>query len=105
MANISVIGAGAWGTALACISRRAGNNVALWALESEVVDAVNAERRNPIYLPDITLDEGIMATGNHAKAVNNSDLILSVVPSQFFRNVAQEIAQHIPASTPIVLCS
>ena len=105
MANIGVIGAGAWGTALACISRRAGNNVALWALESEVVDAVNAERRNPIYLPDITLDEGIMATGNHAKAVNNSDLILSVVPSQFFRNVAQEIAQHIPASTPIVLCS
>jgi glycerol-3-phosphate dehydrogenase (NAD(P)+) len=105
MANISVIGAGAWGTALACISRRAGNDVTLWALEPEVVDAVNAGQGNPVYLPDITLDEGIIATGDYALAVGKSDLILSVVPSQFFRSVAQELAPHVPTGTPIVLCS
>jgi glycerol-3-phosphate dehydrogenase (NAD(P)+) len=105
MANISVIGAGAWGTALACISRRAGHSVTLWALEPEVVDSINAGQGNPVYLPDTSLDKGITATGDYAIAAGKSDLILSVVPSQFFRSVAQKIAPHIPSSTPIVLCS
>jgi glycerol-3-phosphate dehydrogenase (NAD(P)+) len=105
MTKVSVIGAGAWGTALACIARRAGHDVSLWALEPEVVDAINSGRGNPTFLPDIKLDPGIHATANLGEAVQESDVILTVVPSQFFRGVAKDMAAHLPAKAPILLCS
>ena len=69
MTRISVIGAGAWGTALACVGRRAGHDVALWAREQATVDAIRADRANPTYLPDIPLEPGIAATTDIAEAL------------------------------------
>jgi glycerol-3-phosphate dehydrogenase (NAD(P)+) len=105
MARISVIGAGAWGTALACIARREGHDVTLWAREPEVVDAVNSGKGNPIYLPDIPVDAGVRATGDLAEASAAAELLFSVVPSQFFRAVAKEMAPHLRPTAPVLLCS
>jgi len=105
MARMTIIGAGAWGTALACVARRAGHDATIWARESEVVDAINAGKGNPIYLPDIDLEPGIAATTDIAAAVKDADAVLMVAPSQFLRGVATTIQPHLAPGTPVILCA
>lgn len=105
MTRISVIGAGAWGTALACVGRRAGHDVALWAREQATVEAIRADQVNPTYLPDIPLEPGIAATTDIAEALDRPDAVLFVVPSQFLRPVAATMRPHLPGGTPVVLCA
>ena len=62
MASIGVIGGGAWGTALGGVVRANGHDVTLWAREAEVAEAINAEHRNPLFLPEVTLDPALRAT-------------------------------------------
>ncbi|MFZ2995745.1 NAD(P)H-dependent glycerol-3-phosphate dehydrogenase [Sphingobium sp.] len=95
-----VIGAGAWGTALAQLLASTGQEVALWALEPEVVDAINGGRGNPLYLPDIPLAPGIIATGAMAD-LDRCDLLLVVSPAQHLRGVVSQA----PAGVPLILCS
>jgi glycerol-3-phosphate dehydrogenase (NAD(P)+) len=105
MARMTIIGAGAWGTALACVARRAGHDATLWAREAEVVDAINAGEGNPVYLPDIDLEPGIAATTDIAAAVADTDAVLMVAPSQFLRGVATAMQPHLAAGAPVVLCA
>jgi glycerol-3-phosphate dehydrogenase (NAD(P)+) len=95
-----VIGAGAWGTALAQLLASDGQDVALWALEPEVVDAINTGHHNPLYLANIPLSPSIAATGSMAD-LSSCDLLLVVSPAQHLRRV---VAQA-PAGVPLVLCS
>ena len=95
-----VIGAGAWGTALAQLLAADGQAVRLWALETEVVDAVNGLQENPLYLPGIPLSPSIAATGAMADMAD-CDLLLVVSPAQHLRSV---VAQA-PAGVPLLLCS
>ena len=104
MQRIGVIGAGAWGTALAIVARRAGRDVTLWALEPEVTTSINREYSNAIYLPDVTLDSAITATGDIGRAAV-ADIILLVVPAQFLRASCENLAPHIKAGTPVVICA
>ena len=62
MKRIGIIGAGAWGTALALVSRRAGLEVRLQALEPEVAEAINGSHENTLFLPGVALDPEIHAT-------------------------------------------
>jgi glycerol-3-phosphate dehydrogenase (NAD(P)+) len=105
MARMTIIGAGAWGTALSCVARRAGHEATIWAREAEVVDAINADRGNPVYLPDIGLEPGIAATTDIAAAVKDADAVLLVAPSQFLRGVATTMQPHLAPGTPVVLCA
>jgi glycerol-3-phosphate dehydrogenase (NAD(P)+) len=105
MARITVIGAGAWGTALACVARRAGHDVMLWAREPEVVASVNAGEGNPAFLPDVDLEEGITATDDLKTALDGASLVLHVVPSQFLRAVSTEMAPHLAEGVPVILCA
>ena len=101
MTTFGVIGAGAWGTALA--STLAGNGpVMLWAREAEVVDAINGRRENPLFLPGIPLPAGITATGKLADLAT-CDVVLIVVPAQHLRTVLASAA--ITPATPLVLCA
>ncbi|WP_017666655.1 NAD(P)H-dependent glycerol-3-phosphate dehydrogenase [Sandarakinorhabdus sp. AAP62] len=101
MTTFGVIGAGAWGTALA--STLAGNGpVTLWAREADVVSAINMSRENPVFLPGIMLPAGITATTNLADMAG-CDIILLVVPAQHLRAVLASAA--IPSTTPLVLCA
>ena len=95
-----VIGAGAWGTALAQLLAAEGQVVRLWALEPEVVDAVNGAQENPLYLPGLALSPSIAATGAMADMAD-CDLLLVVSPAQHLRSV---VAQA-PAGVPLLLCS
>lgn len=95
-----VIGAGAWGTALAQVLAAGGQDVLLWALEGEVVDAINATHGNPLYLPGTPLHPSIRATSAMADLAD-CDMLLVVTPAQHLRSALA----HAPATTPLVLCS
>lgn len=95
-----VIGAGAWGTALAQTLASDGQPVPLWALEPDVVAAINDRHENPLYLPGVPLSSAILATGAMADLAQ-CDLLLVVSPAQHMRSV---VAQA-PAGVPLVLCS
>ena len=79
-----VIGAGAWGTALAQVCARAGLEVVLQAREPEVIDSIAARRVNEAFLPGVELDAAIRATPDMAELAG-CDLILAVPPAQHMR--------------------
>lgn len=95
-----VIGAGAWGTALAQTLSMGGEKVRLWALEADVVAAINGDHANPAYLPGVALNPTIVATGAMAE-MSDCDMLLVVCPAQHLRAM---VAQA-PARSPLVLCS
>ncbi len=105
MQRIAVIGAGAWGTALALAARRTGREVAIWAREATVVESINTQHLNPLFLPGVDLDPGIEATGTLALAVAGADAILLVTPAQHLRAMTAELAPHLPAGAPAVICA
>ena len=105
MARIGIIGGGAWGTALACVARRAGTQAILWAREIEVVEAINTGRGNTIFLPSVELEPGIAATIDIAGAVDGIDAVLLVAPAQHVRVVVTDMAPHLAPDTPIVICT
>lgn len=95
-----VIGAGAWGTALAQTLSAQGEDVRLWALEPDVVEAVNRDHLNPLYLPGIPLNPSLRATGDMADMAD-CDMLLIVSPAQHLRSVVA----NAPAGKPLILCS
>jgi glycerol-3-phosphate dehydrogenase (NAD(P)+) len=98
---IGVIGAGAWGTALAQMLASDGREVVLWAYEAEVVAAINAEYRNPLYLPSATLAPNIRATGDLADFAA-LETVLAVTPAQVLGRVLAGLSRH---PRDLVLCS
>lgn len=103
MAKIGIVGAGAWGTALAASLSRAGHHGVLWAHEAEVVDGIRGNGRNPLFLPDIVLT-GVTATTDLA-AASDADAVLLVVPAQFLRGLCRRLRPHWPAGVPAVICA
>ena len=105
MKNIAIIGAGAWGTALAMVARRAGRNVFLQAHEPEVADAINGSHENSLFLPGVALDPEIRATNDPAEAAVDTDVVLLVVPTQFLRAVLTGLLGYLPSAAPVVICA
>jgi glycerol-3-phosphate dehydrogenase (NAD(P)+) len=103
-ATISIIGAGAWGTALAVASRRAGNDVLIWAHESDVADAINTGHENPLYLPGRALDPEIRATAELSETAN-ADLVILAAPAQHLRRTIDPMAGQLSPATPLVICA
>lgn len=104
MQKIGVIGAGAWGTALATAARRAGPDVILQAHEAEVATAINENHENTMFLPGVKLDEGIRATTDLAEALD-ADAVLLVAPAQFMRSVCEAAKHHWKPGTPAIICA
>lgn len=102
--SVSVIGGGAWGTALAQTLALGGKSVTLWAREADVVEDVAIRRVNRTYLPGVALEPSIEATGDIG-AATQSDVILLVTPAQHARSVCRDIAQRLSPSTPVVMCA
>ncbi len=99
-----VIGAGAWGTALAQVAGRAGLDVLLQAREPEVVDSIRARRVNEAFLPGVVLDDHVAVTGKLAD-LGACDLILAVPPAQHMRSTLTAFAAHYRPGVPVILCS
>lgn len=105
MGRVGVIGGGAFGTAMACVLRRRGHEVVLWAREPEVADAINARRENPVFLRGVTLPDGIVATPEMGAAARGADFVLLVPPAQNMRAVTTWLQPHVAPGTPVVSCS
>jgi glycerol-3-phosphate dehydrogenase (NAD(P)+) len=101
--RIAVIGAGAWGTALASSAARAGRDVTLWARNPAIVAAI-AEKRDDPDLPRPSLDDRIAVTGAIAD-IARADAVLLVVPAQHARAAATGLAPHVRPGTPVVACA
>lgn len=99
--RIGVIGGGAWGTALAQVAAAGGEQVQLWAREAEVVAAINADHRNPLFLADVILSPAIRATGSLGDLAA-AEALLVVAPAQHVRAVLAETAV---GTRPLVLCA
>ncbi len=81
----AVMGAGAWGTALAKVLADAGGNVVMWARRPELAAEINASRTNVDYLPNVQLPAGIYATADAAEALSGATTVLLGVPAQTLR--------------------
>ena len=99
--NFGVVGGGAWGTALAQLLAADGAPVRLWAREAEVVDAINTEHRNPLFLAAIALSPSLTATADLAEMAS-LDALLIVVPVPYLRAVLADLP---PGDAPLIFCS
>ena len=104
MSRIGIIGAGAWGTALAAAAGRTGRAVSIWAYEPEVATAINEGHENSLYLPGVTLDPAIRASSDMAGPAA-SDIVLLAVPAQRLRGICKQLAGIMGKTVPVVICA
>jgi glycerol-3-phosphate dehydrogenase (NAD(P)+) len=103
--NISVIGAGAWGTALARLLASKGLKVWLWAYEQEVVETIQSTRENSLYLPHFPLPDSVRVTGNLAESVLESDMILFAVPSHAMGDIVGQLKPTLKLPVPVTIAT
>lgn len=103
--TIAVLGGGAWGTALATVMLRAGNDTRLWARDADIVAAINGRCENPRYLPGIALDPAPRATTDPTEALAGAATVLAVTPAQTMRGMLTGAAGMIAPGIPVVLCA
>jgi glycerol-3-phosphate dehydrogenase (NAD(P)+) len=94
--RIAVVGGGAWGTALADLLARKGDTVTLWAREPEVVEAVNRQHANPVFLPGAALAPALRAEGDLGAAVRGAEVVVSAAPAHAVRPVMAQAAAAFP---------
>ena len=102
--RIAVVGAGAWGTALAQTLTSAGHRVVLWAHRPVTARAINARHSNDDYLPGIALAPSLTATSDLVD-IAGSDIVLMVTPAQHLRAISSGLKDHIGKGAPVVICS
>lgn len=102
--HVGILGAGAWGTALAQVCAGSDRPVTLWAREPEVAAEINKDHENHLFLPGVTLASSITARSDLAELAT-CDLILAVPPAQHMRATLSALAGHIQPATPIILCA
>lgn len=100
--KIAVVGAGSWGSALALVTSRAGNETLLWAHDPDVARQIMETRSNPVYLPTARFNELVSFTNDLGEVAAYSDLILMVTPSHHYRNVLSELREHLTRPVRIV---
>jgi glycerol-3-phosphate dehydrogenase (NAD(P)+) len=100
-----VLGAGAWGTALASALQRGGVPTVLWARRADVADAIHAHHHNPQHLPGIDLPSGLGASTDMAQAVQGAQLLILAVPSVAMRDIARQAAPLLAPGTVVLSAS
>jgi len=103
MSRIAIIGAGAWGTAMAIVlGRSQRHQVTLWAFEKEVRDSIDSTRTNSVFLPGQHIPEAVRSTSDFAEAVSDAEIVVSAMPSQHCRRLFQQMVPHLQADALIV---
>lgn len=100
--KIGVIGAGAWGTALANLLANKGLDIALWVFEQEVCTDILEERENKVFLPGVSLSQNIRPSNDLDRVAAKKDMLLIVVPSHVFRSVAAQVV-HCPTEDTLIV--
>lgn len=103
MSRVAIIGAGAWGTALAIVLGRQGTHeVCLWAYEDEVCRSISDRRTNDLFLPGCSVPSAVEVTSDLRAALCDTEIVLSVMPSHHARKLFQQIASHLTPETLVV---
>jgi len=105
MKQITILGAGAWGTALATLLSHNGHKAVLWCHEQEIADEITKNHTNELFLPTIVLDKSITATSSLAQACLGSQWIFEAVPVQFLRSVLVAAVPFITKDQKFLLLS
>lgn len=100
--KISIIGSGAFGTAMAAVAARCSHEVLMWAHDPRVAEGIRDGRMNPVYLRDVSLPEGVRATADLREAVAFSDVIMMVVPSHHYRSVLADMKTSITRPVKVI---
>ena len=90
-AQIAVIGAGAWGTAVAKVIAEKGKNVVIWSLETDTRDDINMRQRNARYLPEVALPKSITATSDIEEAASGREYVILAVPSLYMLQTVKKL--------------
>lgn len=104
-AKIAVLGGGAWGSALSAMAATGHHDTWLYARDAETVDHINNQRRNPAYLGEIELPQGVRASTDAKAVLVNADAVLVVIPAQTMRKGLIALSAFIPQSAPVILCA
>jgi glycerol-3-phosphate dehydrogenase (NAD(P)+) len=99
--RIAVIGAGSWGTAMACLCART-TETALWARRAELAERIRKTSTNPDYLPGVLIPEMVTPTADLEAALTDAGVVVMAVPSHGFREILERAAPHLPAGRPIL---
>jgi len=102
--SVSIFGGGAWGTALAALAARNGVPSLLWTRNIEDCDAINTNAENTVYLPGITLPEGLRATTDLSEALQ-TDAFITAIPAQHCRAAFESMAEHTRDARPVAIAS
>ena len=100
--TVAVMGAGAWGTALAKVLADAGSDVRLWARRPDIAAQINETRRNPDYLPGFEVPDAVRATSDPAEALGGLTTVVLAVPAQTMRANLQAWTPHLTDSATLV---
>ncbi len=102
MSHVAVLGAGAWGTALALLLAEKGELVRLWTWQKEHARVMAAERENREFFPGFPIPEQVVPSSDLSEALGGADLVVLVLPSHAFREIVVRAAPHLPTSAPLV---
>ena len=97
--KVAVVGAGAWGTSLAIILSKNAERVGVWAREPEVVESVERERLNKMFLPQVKVPQNVEFSCDAARALDGADMVVWVVPIHFLKSTAANFAQYVKAGS------
>lgn len=100
--QVAILGAGGWGTALAVHLARVGHDACLWARDAALVADMEARRANAVYLPGITFPERLRVTADLQKALQDTDFIVSAVPSHGTRDILKRAAPYVTERCTVV---
>ncbi|WP_251390804.1 NAD(P)H-dependent glycerol-3-phosphate dehydrogenase [Mediterraneibacter agrestimuris] len=102
MANVGIIGAGSWGTALSSLLYDNGHQVTVWSIDENEVRMLNEEREHKTKLPGVKLPDDMIFTGDLESAVTEKDVLILAVPSPFTRATAKKMASYVAEGQIIV---
>ncbi len=102
--HVGVIGAGAWGTALAMLANRAGSRATLWTRNTQVIDSIRTRQENAQYLADQFIDPAIGVTDD-SRFISGCDMLILTIPAQSLRTVAISLSDMVPANLPLIIAT
>ena len=102
MANVGVIGAGSWGTALSVLLHNNGHQVTVWSVDENEVKMLNEKREHELKLPGVKIPEDMVITGNLEETVRDKDFLVLAVPSPFTRTTARRMKPYVTEGQIIV---
>jgi glycerol-3-phosphate dehydrogenase (NAD(P)+) len=101
--DVAVVGAGSWGTTLSNLLASGGHRVRIWAREADVVESINREHVNEIFLPGSKLIDTIIAYDDVAEAVKGAEMVVSATPSHAVREISATVFASLNGALPVIV--